>query len=103
MNVIVNQPVRRLPHTEHTRLSDGLGLVASDTNGLSISQDFLQKSRSTGCSLNIVFFSLKILSFFRTLPVLLQRWWCSTCLVCVHTHDTEGKLGKQRKASLEKF
>ena len=40
-------------------------------------------SRATGCSLNIVFF-LKILWFFWTLPVLLQRWW-STCLVCVHT------------------
>ena len=64
MNVIVNQPVRRLPHTEHTRLSDGLGLVASDTNGLSISQDFLQKSRSTGCSLNIVMFFLKIFVIF---------------------------------------
>ena len=29
-------------------------------------------------------FFLKILWFFSTLPVLLQRW-CSTCLVCVHT------------------
>ena len=38
----------------------------------------------TGCSLNIVFF-LKILWFFWTLPVLLQRCWYSTCLVCVHT------------------
>ena len=37
----------------------------------------------TGCSLNIVFF-LKMLRFFWTLSVLLQRW-CSTCLVCVHT------------------
>ena len=37
----------------------------------------------TGCSLNIVFF-LKILCFFWTLPVLLQRR-CSTCPVCVHT------------------
>ena len=37
----------------------------------------------TGCSLNIVFF-LKMLWFFWTLPVLLQRW-CSTCLVCAHT------------------
>ena len=39
---------------------------------------------STGCSLNIVFF-LKMLWFFLTLPVLLQRW-CSTCLVCVYTY-----------------
>ena len=29
------------------------------------------------------FFPLKMLWFFWTLPVLLQRWW-STCLVCVH-------------------
>ena len=38
----------------------------------------------TGCSLNIVFFFLKVLWFFSTLRVLLQRWF-STCLVCVHT------------------
>ena len=37
----------------------------------------------TGCSLKIVFF-LKILWFFWTLPILLQRWF-STCLVCAHT------------------
>ena len=84
MNVIVNQPVRRLPHTEHTRLSDGLGLVASDTNGLPISQDFLQKSRSTGCSLNIVFFSLKFCHFselyqFCYSAGVLPAW-------CVYTH-----------------
>ena len=36
-------------------------------------------SLSTGCSLNI-----KMLWFFLTLPVLIQRW-CSTCLVCVLT------------------
>ena len=37
----------------------------------------------TGCILNIVFF-LKMLWFFLTLPVLLQRW-CSTCHLAVHT------------------
>ena len=35
------------------------------------------------CPLFRVFF-LKMLWFFLTLPVLLQRW-CSTCPVCVHT------------------
>ena len=39
-------------------------------------------------------FFLKILWFFWTLPVLLQRW-CSTCLVCLHTLTPRGK---QRKA-----
>ena len=51
-----------------------------------ISRMHIQRNRSitehTGCSLNIVFF-LKVLWFFWTLPVVLQRW-CSTCLVCVH-------------------
>ena len=40
-----------------------------------------------GCSLNIVFF-LKMLWFFWTLQVLLQRRWCLTCH-CVHTHTEE--------------
>ena len=42
---------------------------------------------STGCSLNIVFF-LKMLWFFWTLPVLLQRW-CLTCR-CVHSLTPRG-------------
>ena len=42
---------------------------------------------STGCSLNIVFFC-KMLWFFWTLQVLLQRW-CSTCH-CVHTLTPRG-------------
>ena len=41
-----------------------------------------KRTSATGCSLNIVFFSLKCV--FLTLRVLLQRWF-STCLVCVHT------------------
>ena len=45
--------------------------------------NFQRQGRKQSYTLNIVFF-LKMLWFFWTLPVLLQRW-CSTCLVCVHT------------------
>ena len=54
--------------------------------------NFQRQGRKQSYTLDIVFF-LKMLWFFWTLPVLLQRW-CSTCLVCTYT-DTEGK---QRKA-----
>ena len=59
-----------------------------------------ESGSGTGCSLNIVF-CLKILWFFWTLPGLLQRW-CSTCLVCVHTTDTEEKQTKGRVRNIFK-
>ena len=56
--------------------------------------------KRTGCSLNIVFF-LKMLWFFWTLPVLLQRWF-STC-VCVHPLTPRGKQRKARVRNISKY
>ena len=44
----------------------------------------------------ILCFFLKMLWFCWTLPVLLQQRWCSTCLVCVHTHRHRVKTEKGR-------
>ena len=40
--------------------------------------------------------------FFWTLPVLLQRW-CSTCLVCLHTHWHQGKAEKGQSPEYSKI
>ena len=48
----------------------------------------------------ILGFFLKILWFFLTLPVLLQRW-CSTCRVCVHT--LTGKTEKDQSLEYSKI
>ena len=51
--------------------------------------------------INYCVFFLKIFEFFWTLPVLLHRW-CSTCLVCVHTHWQRGKTEKSRVRNILK-
>ena len=62
---------------------------------LSLCKD-IETKLGTGCSLNICFF-LKMLWFFWTQPVLLQRWF-STCLVCVQ-HTLTPKENRERPES----